>query len=76
MYTTVSKKISQNLVPSLKKEREKKKNSRSKSQIRRLIDLPTTNPEHRSTCLTYNTFTRGMEDYIETQFPPPIPPTP
>lgn len=25
MYTTVSKKISQNLVPSLKKEREKKK---------------------------------------------------
>lgn len=73
MYTTVSKKISQNLVPSLKRE---KKNSRSKSQTRRLIDLPTTNPEHRSTCLTYNTFTRGMEDYIETQFPPPIPPTP
>lgn len=25
MYTTVSKKISQNLVPSLKKEKEKKK---------------------------------------------------
>lgn len=76
MYTTVSKKISQNLVPALKKKEREKKISRSKSQTRRLIDLPTTNPEHRSTCLTYNTFTRGMEDYIETQFPPPIPPTP
>lgn len=76
MYAIVSKNITQNLAPSLLKKKKREKKSRSKSQTRRLIDLPTTNPEHRSTCLTYNTFTRGMEDYIETQFPPPVPPTP